>query len=79
MVRVSRGALRENIASILRGATDIVIDVRRDACGHGADLVAGVAHELGIRIFAEGDDPHGAPRSPRSTRCTVSPAAVSRR
>ncbi|WP_258861444.1 alanine racemase C-terminal domain-containing protein [Microbacterium sp. JB110] len=60
MVRVSRGALRENIASILRGATDIAIDVRRDACGHGADLVAGVAHELGIRIFAEGDDPHGA-------------------
>jgi len=56
-VRVSRAALRENISSVLRWATDITIDLRRDACGHGADLVAGIAHELGLGIFAEGDDP----------------------
>lgn len=55
-VRISRGALRDNIAAVLTWTTDVAIDVRRDACGHGADLVAGVAHELGLGIFAEGDD-----------------------
>ncbi|WP_232531644.1 alanine racemase C-terminal domain-containing protein [Microbacterium halophytorum] len=59
-VRVSRGALRRNIEDILRWTTDIAIDLRRDACGHGADLVAGVARELGVRIYSEGDDPAGA-------------------
>ncbi|MGO1838817.1 MAG: alanine racemase C-terminal domain-containing protein [Candidatus Microbacterium stercoravium] len=56
--RVSRSALERNIARALRAAPDAAIDLRRDACGHGAPLVAAAARAAGVTcaIAEEGAD-----------------------
>ena len=46
--RVSRSALERNIARALRAAPGASIDLRRDACGHGAPLVAAAARAAGV-------------------------------
>ncbi|MGO1265137.1 MAG: alanine racemase C-terminal domain-containing protein [Microbacterium gubbeenense] len=46
--RVSRSALERNIARAAREAHGSAIDLRRDACGHGARIVADAARDAGI-------------------------------
>ena len=55
-VQISRGALERNLAAALRDAPERGVDLRRDACGHGAGLVAEAARGLGVRS-ALGDGP----------------------
>ncbi len=56
VARISRDALRANILALLEADPGAVIDVRRDACGHGSDLVAGIAREIGAPVLAAGED-----------------------
>lgn len=60
VVRVSRAALETNIRAVLSADPGAAIDVRRDACGHGADLVADVARARGAAILCAEDDPSRA-------------------
>ncbi|WP_231916280.1 alanine racemase C-terminal domain-containing protein [Microbacterium karelineae] len=54
--RVSRSALEANIARAAAGDPDASIDLRRDACGHGARIVAAAARAAGV-TRALADDP----------------------
>ncbi|WP_441876825.1 alanine racemase C-terminal domain-containing protein [Microbacterium gubbeenense] len=45
---MSRSALERNIARAAREAPGSAIDLRRDACGHGARIVADAARDAGI-------------------------------
>lgn len=64
--RVSRSALERNIARAAREAPGSAIDLRRDACGHGAPIVAEAARATGITtaIVDEGADPFGFAPAP---------------
>lgn len=58
-VRVSRRALVDNIRAALADGAGRIVDIRRDACGHGAAFVASAtvtAGAAGVRID-QGDDP----------------------
>lgn len=54
--RVSRSALERNIARALRAAPGAAIDLRRDACGHGAPLVAAAARAAGVTCAIAEED-----------------------
>lgn len=60
-VRVSRSALVRNIARARQSEPNAAVDLRRDACGHGAALVAGAAREAGVTtaIVDAGETSHG--------------------
>ncbi len=58
-VRVSRAALEKNIAAAAAGRRDVVVDLRRDACGHGAATVAESARAAGVTA-ARTDEPADA-------------------
>jgi len=48
VARISRSALARNIQIAHAKDPLLAIDLRRDACGHGADLVAELAREAGV-------------------------------
>lgn len=48
LARVSRSALVENLRAALGARPGAAVDLRRDACGHGARLVAAAAREAGV-------------------------------
>ncbi|GGD37555.1 hypothetical protein GCM10010915_17960 [Microbacterium faecale] len=60
-VRVSRSALADNIARARQSEPSSAVDLRRDACGHGAAIVAAAAREAGVTtaIVDAGEPPHG--------------------
>lgn len=53
IARVSREALRENLRGLPR---ELYVDAQHDGWGHGADLVADVARELGLAGVVRGAD-----------------------
>ena len=56
VARISRSALARNIALAHAKDPSAAIDLRRDACGHGADLVAAIARDVGVvGLVREGD------------------------
>ncbi|WP_194411582.1 alanine racemase C-terminal domain-containing protein [Microbacterium cremeum] len=63
LVRVSRAAVVANVRAALREHPSAAVDVRRDACGHGARLVADAALEAGAAyVLSDADsaaDRHG--------------------
>ncbi|NHI17180.1 alanine racemase C-terminal domain-containing protein [Microbacterium excoecariae] len=75
-VRVSRAALARGIRAARDANPDGAIDLRRDACGHGADLVAEVAAAAGVRhaITDGGDAPRGLAVAPEAD--ALDPATV---
>lgn len=60
-VRVSRSALVRNIARARRSEPNAAVDLRRDACGHGASIVAAAAREAGVTtaLVDAGESSHG--------------------
>lgn len=56
LARVSRAAVVANVRSGLRERPGAVVDVRRDACGHGARLVADAALEAGASLILSDTD-----------------------
>jgi len=54
--RISRGALTANIAAALADRPDALVDLRRDACGHGAALVEAAARDAGAAGFRRDGD-----------------------
>jgi len=57
IARISRSALARNIRIAHAKDPSAAIDLRRDACGHGADLVAGIAREAGVTAQIVDGDP----------------------
>lgn len=59
--RVSWSALERNIAAAHAAAPGSAIDLRRDACGHGAELVADIARAAGVSeaLVDDGGDRFG--------------------
>lgn len=63
LVRVSRSALVENLRTALASQPGAAVDVRRDACGHGARLVVDAAREAGVvHVLADEDGSHDPTR-----------------
>lgn len=72
LARVSRAVVVANIRDALRGRPNAAVDVRRDACGHGARLVADAALEAGAAlILTDGDSSADSQR-----RDVLAPEAV---
>ena len=57
IARISRSALRRNIAIAHAQDPSAAIDLRRDACGHGAGVVAAIAREAGVVGEVRDGDP----------------------
>lgn len=56
LARVSRAAVVANVRAGLREQPGAAVDVRRDACGHGARLVADAALEAGATLVVSDTD-----------------------
>ncbi|HLT66810.1 MAG TPA: alanine racemase C-terminal domain-containing protein [Microbacterium sp.] len=57
IARISRSALARNVRIAHAKDPSAAIDLRRDACGHGADLVAAAAREAGVAVVIRDGDP----------------------
>jgi len=57
IARISRSALALNVAIAHAKDPSAAIDLRRDACGHGADIVAAVAREAGVATALRDGEP----------------------
>lgn len=72
LVGVSRSALVENLRTAFASQPGAAVDLRRDACGHGARLVAEAAREVGIvHVVTDERDAHES-----AGRVILAPEAV---